>query len=278
MSAKMTTLSRGSVMPCAMPCASSPGLDPKKVELAFGRECWDEYADTVEDMVALLEKAVNELLERNKQIQGKARKITPSPEMPLNVIVIDELAYLSALVPDKKLRDRAQAAIGTILLLGRATGYCLTACTQDVRKEVIGFRDYFPTKVALGMPAPMVDLCLGEGAWENNAKAEQIPLREAGAGCAFVLEETSNKPLLVRAAWCSDEAVRMMLTDPQAFGVESDNSLRQYEQGYAGADTSAQSKPDGQPTDAGQLRWEELPSEVQQLALQYAQQRQLRQE
>src|SRR5204863_5877566 len=126
------------------------GLGPKKVELAYGREAWDEYADTIEDMVDLLEKAVSELLERNKQVQGKARKVTPSPAMPLNVIIIDELAYLSALVPDKKMRDRAQAAIGTILLLGRATGYCLTAFTQDVRKEVINFRDYFPTKVALG--------------------------------------------------------------------------------------------------------------------------------
>src|SRR5437764_4950986 len=138
-------------------------------------------------MVELLEKAVADLNERNKLIQGNARKIEPSQDMPLVVIVIDELAYLSALVPDKKLRDRAQAAIGTILLLGRATGYCLTACTQDVRKEVIGFRDYFPTKVALGMPSPMVDLCLGSGAWEGGAKAEQMPLREAGAGCAYVL-------------------------------------------------------------------------------------------
>ncbi len=198
--------------------------------------------------------------------------------MPLNVIVIDELAYLSALVPDKKLRDRAQAAIGTILLLGRATGYCLTACTQDVRKEVIGFRDYFPTKVALGMPAPMVDLCLGEGAWEGGAKAEQIPLREAGAGCAYVLDETNNKPLLVRAAWCSDEAVRMMLANPQAFGVEFDEPLQQYERGYTGVDTSAQSGPDSQSSDARQLRWEDLPPELQRIAQQLAQQWQHRQD
>src|SRR5205807_134230 len=51
------------------------GLDPKKVELAFGRECWEEYADTVEDMVDLLEKAVNDLLERNRRTTGTARKI-----------------------------------------------------------------------------------------------------------------------------------------------------------------------------------------------------------
>jgi S-DNA-T family DNA segregation ATPase FtsK/SpoIIIE len=254
------------------------GLDPKRVELAYSREVWDEYADTVEGMVELLEKAVSELLERNKQIQGKARKITPSPAMPLNVIVIDELAYLSAMVPDKKLRDRGQAAIGTILVLGRATGYSLVGCSQDPRKEVLGFRDYFPTKVALGMPAPMVDLVLGEGAWDAGAKAEQIPLREAGAGCAYVLDETNNRPLLVRAAWCSDEAIRMMLANPQAFGVESDDSLRQYEQGYTGANTSAQSEPDSQPSDAGQLRWEDLPPEVQRIAQQLAQQWQHRQE
>ena len=85
------------------------GLDPKKVELAFGRQCWDEYADTVEGMIELLEKAVNELLERNKLIQGKARKIAPSPEMPLNVIIIDELAYLSAGV-DKKTRSMCSSS------------------------------------------------------------------------------------------------------------------------------------------------------------------------
>jgi len=226
---------------------------------------------------------VGELLERNKQIQGKARKITPSPAMPLNVIVIDELAYLSAMVPDKKLRDRGQVAIGTILVLGRATGYSLVGCSQDPRKEVLGFRDYFPTRVALGMPSPMVDLVLGEGAWDAGAKAEQIPLREAGAGCAYVLEETSNKPLLVRAAWCSDEAIRMMLANPQAFGVEFDEPLQQYAQGYTGVDTSAKRGFTSQPLDAGQpapqqLRWEDLPPGVQRVALQYAQQWQHRQD
>jgi S-DNA-T family DNA segregation ATPase FtsK/SpoIIIE len=193
--------------------------------------------------------------------------------MPLNVIIIDELAYLSAMVTDKKLRDRAQNAIGTILVLGRATGYSLVGCSQSVLKEVLSFRDYFPTRVALGMPAPMIDLCLGEGAREAGALADQIPLREAGAGYAYVLEETSNKSLLVRAAWCSDEAIRMMLADPQAFGVESDESLPQYEQGYTGADALVQLGFDGQPLDAGQsepqpLRWEDLPPEVQRLALQ----------
>lgn len=208
------------------------GLDPKRVELAFGRDWWDEYADTAEDMVALLEKAVDGLLERNKQIQGKARRFTPSLETPLNVIVIDELAYLSAAV-EKKMHERAQRAMRTILWLGRATGFSLVGASQSPLKEVLAERDYYPTKVAMAMEAPMVDLVLGEGAHENGAYCERIPLREAGAGCAFVKEEMSNKALLVRAAWCSDEAIRMMLANPQAFGVQvKDESKGRYEQGY----------------------------------------------
>jgi S-DNA-T family DNA segregation ATPase FtsK/SpoIIIE len=253
------------------------GCDSKKVELSYGRAFWDEYADTTESIIELLEKAVHELLDRNAAIQGKARKIQPSPDMPLQVIVIDELAYVSAMISDKKLLARAENAIKTILVLGRATGYVLVGCSQDPRKETLGFRDYFPTKVGLAMEAEMVDLVFGKGAHDAGAHCEVIPLKEAGAGCGYVKEEMSNKPMLVRAAWCSDEAIRMMLANPQAFGVEHDESLRQYEQGYTGAFMPAPSGLNSQSLNAGQptppqLQWDDLPPEVQRIAQQLAQQ------
>ncbi len=239
------------------------GLDPKRVELGYAMEWWDEYADTVEGMIELLEKAVSELLERNAQLQGKARKITPSRETPVNVIIIDELAYLSAMVPDKKLQQRADTAIRTILILGRATGYALCGASQDPRKEILGFRDYFPTRVALGMPAPMVDLVLGEKMHDAGAFCEQIPLRDAGAGCAYVLEEMSAKPKLVRAAWCSDEDIKQrlgvslseMYPELQQSGgaplQPHDEPVSGYEQGYA-----PQSGFDSQPLQQWQHREE----------------------
>jgi S-DNA-T family DNA segregation ATPase FtsK/SpoIIIE len=185
-------------------------------------------------MLTLLEKAENDMHERNMQLKSNARKVTISKETPLNVIVIDEYAYLSAAV-DEKTRKRAQRVIRSILWLGRSAGYSLVACSQDPRKEVLTERDYFPTKVALGMEAPMVDLVLGMGAHDDlNAHCEQIPLREAGAGSAYVKDELTNEIVLVRAAWCSDEAIRMMLANPQAFDVASDEPLQQYEQGYGG--------------------------------------------
>jgi S-DNA-T family DNA segregation ATPase FtsK/SpoIIIE len=187
------------------------GLDPKKVELSYGAEFFDELRDTPEGMVELLEKAVADLLERNARIQGIARKIEPNPDLPLVVIVIDELAYFSEFVPDAKLKKRAEAAMAAILLLGRATGYVLVACTQTSLKEVISLRDHYLTKVALRMPASQVDLLLGKGAWENGAKCDQIPFKDAGAGCAYILDEQSSEPRLVRSAWISDEAIRASL-------------------------------------------------------------------
>ncbi len=189
------------------------GCDPKKLELALAPHYWERYADSETAIVELLEQCVAEMLERAKQLQGKARKFTPSVETPLKVIVVDELGYLSAMLPDKKLRERAEKAVSTILALGRAVGYSLVGAVQDPRKETVGFRDLFPIRIAGGLPAPMVDLVLGDGMHEAGAYAERIPLGTAGAGVAYVVSETDQKPLLVRAAWCDDDLIRQAVTE-----------------------------------------------------------------
>lgn len=187
------------------------GCDPKRLELAIGRDWWEHYADTEADIVTMLESCVQEMFERAGQLQGKARKFTPSPDMPLNVIVVDELGYLSAMLPDRKLRERAEKAVSTILALGRAVGYSLVGAVQDPRKETCGFRDLFPIRIAGGLPGPMVDLVLGEGMHDAGAFCEQIPLGNSGAGVAYVISETNLKPLCVRAAWCDDDAIQNAL-------------------------------------------------------------------
>ena len=190
------------------------GCDPKRLELAIaGRDFWEHehYADNEADIVDMLERCVGEMLERAKSLQGKARKFTVSRETPLNIVVVDEMGYLSALLPDRKLRERAEKAVATILALGRAVGYSLVGAVQDPRKETCGFRDLFPIRIAGRLNAPMVDLVLGEGAHEAGALCDQIPMLKAGAGVAYLLDETSMKPKLVRAAWCSDDDIQGML-------------------------------------------------------------------
>jgi len=46
----------------------------------------------------------------------------PAPEYPFIVIMVDEIAFLTAYQPDPKLRDRIKAALATLTTQGRAVG------------------------------------------------------------------------------------------------------------------------------------------------------------
>ena len=184
------------------------GCDPKRLELAIGRTWWDYYADTDESIVELLETAVADMLKRTSALQGQVRKFTPSKRTPLNVIVLDELGYITTMMPDRKLRARAEQAITTLLMPGRAVGYSCVGAVLDPRKEQVGFRDLFPIRIAGALPGPMVDLVLGDGMYDAGARCDAIPLGDAGAGVAYVISETTQRPVCIRAAWCSDDAIR----------------------------------------------------------------------
>ena len=59
------------------------------------------------------------------------------------------------------------------------------------------------------LPKGMVDLVLGNGMYEAGAQCDLIPATETdGAGVAFVVDETSTLPVMVRTPWCSDDAIR----------------------------------------------------------------------
>lgn len=184
------------------------GFDPKRMELSVGRELFAHYAADPEAMVELLEAAHDAMQARAAELAGWTRRFEPSPESPLHVIIIDELGYLSALLPDRKLRERAERALSGVLVLGRAVGFTVVGALQDPRKETLSLRDLFPTRVAMRLPKPMVDLVLGSGAYEAGAQCDLIPAREAGAGVAFVMDESSTLPICVRMSWCSDQLIR----------------------------------------------------------------------
>jgi hypothetical protein len=135
------------------------------------------------------------------------RRFEPSPEHPLHVLVVDELGYLLAL-SDRKLRDRAEKALSGVLVLGRAVGFVVVGALQDPRKETVSLRDLFSVRVAMRLPKPMVDLVLGHGMYEAGAQCDLIPPRAAGAGVAFVVDESSTLPVCVRMSWCSDQLIR----------------------------------------------------------------------
>lgn len=186
--------------------------DPKRMELSFGRALFARYADEAAAMVELLEAAVTEMHQRATSFGGKTRTFAVSVDLPFLVIVIDELAFLTAYQPNRDLRKRAEAAIATLTSQGRSVGVCVVGALQDPRKDVINLRNLFPTRIAMRLDeSDQVDMVLGDGARDRGALADLIsPLPEVGAGVAYVRLDTSPDPVRVRAAYVTDADIHAM--------------------------------------------------------------------
>lgn len=187
-------------------------LDPKRMELSFGRDLFTRYADTAADMVRLLEDAVTEMHDRAAKFAGTTRTFSPSVAFPFLVLVVDELAFLTAYQPDRDLRKRAEAAIATLTSQGRSVGVCVVGALQDPRKDVISLRNLFPTRIALRLDeSDQVDMVLGDGARDRGALADEIsPIPETGAGVGYVRLEGSPHVVRVRAAYVADVDIHDM--------------------------------------------------------------------
>ncbi|WP_157970750.1 FtsK/SpoIIIE domain-containing protein [Nakamurella deserti] len=184
-------------------------VDPKGgMELGFGRPMFARFAhESTETMVALLEEAVRIMDTRCRKLLGHSRLQVPTDKEPLILLVIDELASLTAYETDTKLRARATAAISALLSRGRAAAVVVLAAAQDPRKEVVSFRSLFPTKVALRLDTPsQVDMVLGDGMHAMGAAADQIPGSSPGVG--FVTVQDVREPMRVRAGWVSDADIQ----------------------------------------------------------------------
>ena len=122
------------------------------------------------------------------------------------MVLVDEVAFLTAYQPDRKLRERIMNALATLTTQGRAVGYCVVAALQDPRKEVLTIRNLFPDRIAMRLDEPeQVDMVLGDGARDRGAACELISSHPAtGAGVAFVRLESDPDPVRVRAGWVSD--------------------------------------------------------------------------
>src|SRR5690606_2329028 len=122
-----------------------------------------------------LEDAVTEMHARQTQLRGVSRQHKPEPGFPAILVIIDELASLTAYVVDREAKKRIAAALALLLSQGRAVGVYVIAALQDPRKEVLPDRGLFPTRIAMRVnEAEDVDLTLGKQARERGAACHQI--------------------------------------------------------------------------------------------------------
>ena len=191
-------------------------IDPKGgMELAPGQALFERFAHGAastngeaweESFAGLLEDAVALMRARQDRLRGVTRLHRPTPGDPLIVVVIDELASLTAYVSDRQLRKRIEAGLSLLLSQGRAVGVSVVAAVQDPRKDTIPVRDLFPTRICLRVTeAEHVTLTLGAGSRAKGAHAERI--RHDLPGVGFVQVDGLHEPTRVRFAHITDTEI-----------------------------------------------------------------------
>jgi DNA segregation ATPase FtsK/SpoIIIE, S-DNA-T family len=174
-------------------------VDPKGgMEFRAGRPLFARYEDSShEAMIGLLEDAADAMDERTNRLAGHVRSHTPTTEDPFVVVLVDEVADLTAHAPDTATKKRAASALSRLLAKGRAPGFAVVAAVIDPRKDVIPFRDLFPTRIAMRLAEPeQTDLVLGDGARDRGADCSAIP--RSLPGVAYVHDDTSTDPAPIR--------------------------------------------------------------------------------
>lgn len=184
------------------------GIDLKSaMELGMGQELLTRFAHTPESAVQLLEEAVASMQERAVALSGKTRQHVPTVRSPHVVVLIDEMAALTAYQSDRDLMRRANAALALLCSQGRAVGYTVFACLQDPRKETLPMRGLFTQTIGLRLrDALETSMVLGEGMRELGAQCHLIP--STLPGVAYMVPEDGSAPIRVRAGNVTDEMIR----------------------------------------------------------------------
>ena len=154
-------------------------------------------------LAALLEDAVQVMRERQDRLFGVTRLHTPSTDEPLIVVMVDELAALTAWVNDRAVKKRIESALGLLLSQGRAVGVVVVGAIQDPRKDVLPQRDLFPIRIGLRLnEAEHIDLTMGRAARLRGAACDMIPDTLPGVG--YVQVDGIAEPIRVRFAHHTD--------------------------------------------------------------------------
>ncbi|WP_424465396.1 FtsK/SpoIIIE domain-containing protein [Pseudoclavibacter helvolus] len=192
------------------------GIDPKRVELPLWRSRFSLIVKTEEHASAVLDTLLTEMEKRYEWLEEHELKKLDvssfSPERPLIVLVIDELAEIVgiALTPEeKKAEGERIVALRRLVSKGRAAGIVVFAATQKPESKVIPteLRDLIAQRVAYATTTPeMSDTILGKGM--SNLGGDAHGIAQVERGVCYVVTEESRKPQRARTYWIPDEDVK----------------------------------------------------------------------
>jgi DNA segregation ATPase FtsK/SpoIIIE, S-DNA-T family len=186
------------------------GIDPKGMELAYGRGIFHRYAVTGTDALTVLDELIGAMNARKTAFAGRVRTVPISPEHPLELLEFDEIGALTKYT-DRKTREAITERVALLTTQGRALGFTVRGYVQEPTKDTVPVRELFPRRICLRVSAKShVGMVLGDQAYERGAWANRITEAEPGVG--YVFGEGLREPLRVRAGWVPDNTIKHLET------------------------------------------------------------------
>lgn len=189
------------------------GIDLKLVELPLWQPRFEEITTGFEESRDLLIRLFEEMRTRYVWLaENRLKKFSPetfTPERPLIVLVIDELAELvGADDYEKAAVDEVKGKLRRLVALGRAAGVVVITMTQKPESTIVptNLRDNLAQRVAFATTTPdATDTILGKGMATKGADSHLIP--QSLKGVCFMTTEDSREPRRARAYWIPDQEV-----------------------------------------------------------------------
>jgi S-DNA-T family DNA segregation ATPase FtsK/SpoIIIE len=188
-------------------------VDPKGgMEFGRGQKLFTGFAyDSGEHTLGLLQAVTTVMQQRAQRLRGQTRLHTPTTAEPLIVLIVDEIASLTAYIGDRKTRGEVEQLLGLLLSQGRAVGVSVVAAVQDPSKDVLPIRQLFSIRVGLRMTeSTQTTMVLGAAAREAGAVCDQIPTSIPGVG--YVCADGAAEPVRVRAFHVTDADIDYLAT------------------------------------------------------------------
>jgi S-DNA-T family DNA segregation ATPase FtsK/SpoIIIE len=182
------------------------GIDPKGMELAYGRGIFARYAVTGPEALTVLDELIEEMAARKAAFAGRVRVVPITREHPLELLEFDEIGALTKYT-DRKTRDAITERLALLTTQGRALGVTVRGYVQEPTKDTVPVRELFPRRICLRVSAKShVGMVLGDQAYDRGAWANRITDTEAGVG--YVFGEGIREPLRIRAGWVPDNTIK----------------------------------------------------------------------
>jgi len=180
-------------------------VDPKGgMEFGRGQKLFSGFAyDNNDHTLALLRAATKIMQRRAQRLRGYTRLHDPSVDEPLIVLIVDEIASLTAYIGDRKVRAETEELLGLLLSQGRAVGVSVIAAVQDPSKDVLPIRQLFSIRIGMRMTeSSQTAMVLGTAARDAGAVCDQISTTTPGV--SYVCQDGTAEPMRVRAFHVTD--------------------------------------------------------------------------